>query len=243
MSHPDDAEILVAGTLIRLKKAGWDVGIATMTAGDCGSATGTREQIARTRLAEAEEAAALLGGSYRCAGLNDVEVFANAENLRNVVEVMRHFDPDVVITHSPSDYMLDHEEASRLVRAASFAAAIPLYETRRKDPAPVARATPALYYADPVEGIDSAGNRVVPQFYVDITTTIEEKRQMLATHRSQRDWLRAHHGLDEYLNRMTGWAAAYGKEAGIGYAEGFRQYLAHGYPHTPLIQSALAVVG
>jgi LmbE family N-acetylglucosaminyl deacetylase len=44
----------------------------------------------------------------------DVEVFYNLENLRRVVEAMRHFDPEVVITHAPVDYMLDHEDASRL---------------------------------------------------------------------------------------------------------------------------------
>ena len=239
MSHPDDAEILIGGTLFHLKAAGWEVAIASMTPGDCGSTTGTRAEVSRTRLGEAESAAALLGGCYRCAGLNDLEVFANAENLRQVVEVMRHFAPDVVIAHSPSDYMLDHEEASRLVRAATFAVAVPLYETRQEQPAPPAPSTPALYYADPVEGLDMWGNRVFPQFYVDISETIEDKRRMLSMHRSQREWLRAHHGVDEYLNGMTSWAAGYGKEAGVPHAEGLRQYLAHSYPHDPLIQSAL----
>ena len=47
---------------------------------------------------------------------------------------MRRFDPDVVITHSPVDYMLDHEEASRLARGATFALAMPNYETRQNPP-------------------------------------------------------------------------------------------------------------
>ncbi len=241
MSHPDDAEILIGGTLFRLKAAGWTVGIATMTPGDCGSSTETREGIARIRLAEAEAAATLLGATYRCAGLKDLEVFANIENLRSVVEVMRAFAPDVVIAHSPADYMLDHEEASRLVRGATFAIAVPLFDTLRADPAPITRATPALYYADPVEGIDASGQRVIPQFYVDISGTMDDKRRMLAMHRSQRDWLRHHHGVDEYLNRVTSWAARYGPESGVAYAEGLRQYLAHGYPHEPVIQSALGI--
>ncbi len=240
MSHPDDAEILIGGTLFRLKAAGWDVGIATMTPGDCGSSTETREGIARIRLAEAEAAAALLGAVYCCAGLRDLEVFANAENLRSAVELMRAFAPDVVITHSPADYMLDHEEASRLVRGACFAVAVPLYDTHANR-APVARATPALYYADPVEGIDAAGNRVIPEFYVDISNAMDDKRRMLSRHSSQREWLRHHHGVDEYLNRMTDWAARYGQESGVTYAEGLRQYLAHGYPHAPLVQSALNI--
>ena len=74
MAHPDDAEILVGGTLFHLKDRGWELGIVTMTAGDCGSATMGRQEIARIRYAEAQAAAAYLGASYACAGLMDVEV-------------------------------------------------------------------------------------------------------------------------------------------------------------------------
>lgn len=239
MAHPDDAEILAGGTLFHLKSLGWEVGIVTMTAGDCGSATMGREEIARVRHAEAQNAAAYLGASYACAGMMDVEVVYNAENIRRVVEVMRRFDPDVVITHSPVDYMLDHEEASRLARAATFAQAIPNYETRQVPPARRGRATPALYYADPLEGKDPMGRRIDPQFYVDISSQLGQKREMLARHVSQREWLRSHHGIDEYLDRMTAWAAAYGSECGFDYAEGFRQHLGHGYPHQPIVQDAL----
>lgn len=239
MAHPDDAEILTAGTLFHLKRAGWELGILTMTSGDCGSATHSKAEISRIRHREAETAARFLGAWYGCAGLQDIEIFANAENTRRVVEMMRVFVPHVVITHSPVDYMLDHEETVRLVRAATFAIAIPLYQTRQPAPASAARATPALYYADPVEGIDPSGERLWPQFYVDIDETLEQKREMLSRHRSQRDWLRAHHGVDEYLNRMTEWAARYGVECGANYAEGFRQHLGHGYPREPVLQDAL----
>jgi N-acetylglucosamine malate deacetylase 1 len=239
MAHPDDTEILVGGTLFHLKELGWELGIATMTAGDCGSANTPREEIARIRFAEAQNAAAYLGAWYACAGLMDVEVTFNIENLRRVVDVMRRFDPDVVITHSPVDYMLDHEGASRLVRGAAFALAMSNYETRQNPPAPHARATPALYYADPIEGKDPMGQRIFPQFYVDIAKTLPQKREMLSRHVSQREWLRSHHGMDEYLNQMTAWAANYGSECGLDYAEGLRQHLGHGYPHEPILQEAL----
>jgi len=239
MSHPDDAEILAGGTLVHLKQLGWQPGILTMTSGDCGSATHSREEISRIRFAEAKAAADSIGAWYECAGLRDVEVFANAENQRRVVEAMRRFDPDVVITHSPMDYMVDHEEASRLVRGAAFALSMPLYETRQINPAKPTAATPALYYADPIEGIDTMGERRWPQFYVDISETIESKKTLLGHHASQRDWLRAHHGVDEYLNQMARWAAKYGAECGCAFAEGFRQHLGHGYPQQPVLQQAL----
>ena len=240
MSHPDDAEILVGGTLLRLAEGGWATGIVTMTSGDCGStAERTNEEIAAIRHAEAERAAASIGAWYAWAGVSDVAVFANAASVRAVVELVRRFDPDVVITHAPVDYMLDHEETVRIARAAVFAAAAPLYRTHHDNPAAPARGTAALYYADPVEGVDHAGVRVTPDFYVDIADRVEAKRALLAHHESQREWLRAHHGIDEYLDRMTEWSAAYGRECGVAHAEGFRQHLGHGYSREPRLQNAL----
>ena len=50
LAHPDDAEFLCAGTLVRLRKEkGWTIHIATMTPGDCGSAEHNPEEIARIR--------------------------------------------------------------------------------------------------------------------------------------------------------------------------------------------------
>lgn len=240
MAHPDDVELLVAGILFHLKDLGWELGIVTMTAGDCGSTTHSREEISRIRYAEARAAAECLGAWYACAGLRDLEIFANAESVRRVVEVMRTFGPDVVITHSPVDYMLDHEETSRLARTASFAMSAPLYDTRHIPPAPAGRATPALYYADPVEGIDPLGERIYPHFYVDISRQLERKRQMLSCHASQRDWLRDYHGMDEYLDGMAEWAAVRGGECGFAHAEGLRQHLGHGYPREPVLQAVLS---
>ena len=125
MAHPDDAEILIGGTLFHLKSLGWEIGIMTMTMGDCGSATHSSEEISRIRYAEAKAAADYLGAWYGCAGMMDVEIFANAENLRRVVELMRRFEPDLVITHSPVDYMVNQRGvavgAERLLRAIDAA--------------------------------------------------------------------------------------------------------------------------
>lgn len=240
MAHPDDIEILVGGTLLHLGSAGWELGMVTMTAGDCGSGRErTKEEISRIRHGEAEESARSMGAWYACAGMKDAEVFAHKGSIRKTVELIRSFDPEVVITHSPSDYMLDHEETARIVRGAVFAAAIPLYKTRATTPEPPMSATPALYYADPVEGVNPMGQRIYPQFYVEISSQIEEKRRLLSHHASQREWLREHHGIDEYLNRMMEWAEAYGRECGTPYAEGLRQHLGHGYPHDPRLQKAL----
>jgi len=239
-AHPDDAEFLVGGILFHLKSLGWELEILTLANGDCGSAVHSAEDTARIRRAEAQAAAEYLGATYACADMHDLEVYANPENLRVVVELMRRFGPDVVITHSLVDYMLDHEETARLVRTAAFTLAVPLYQTRQTPPAKPGRATPTIYYADPLEGVDLMGQRRYPQFYVDISAQLASKREMLSRHTSQREWLRTHHGVDEYVNKMTAWATQYGQECGCAYAEGLRQHLGHGYPHVPVLQNALA---
>lgn len=240
MAHPDDVEMMASGTLFHLKDAGWDVGIISMTAGDCGSAEVGKEEIARTRVGEARDAADYLGAWYRCGGFQDMEIFANARGVRKLTELFREFDPSVVITHPATDYIPDHEETCRLARSASFAVAMPLYQTRATPPAEPAGKTPALYYADPVEGVDLDGQRAYPQFYVDISSKIDQKATMLSKHESQREWLRSHHGMDKYLEQMRNWAGKYGDEIGVEYAEGFRQHRGHGYPRDPRLQEALA---
>ena len=62
---------------------------------------------------------------------------------------------------------------------------------------------------------------------------------MLAEHASQREWLRRHHGVDEYLDAMERWTAERGAVAGVAYGEGFRQYRGHAYPQTALLQELL----
>lgn len=243
LCHPDDIELLCAGTLRHLVDRGWELRCATMTGGDLGASTGTREAIRTQRLAEAEAAAARLGGSYDCAGLFDVSIYYCPEQLQAVTRMIRDFDPDIILTHSPDCYMLDHEETSRLVRMASFTASIPLYETPGS--APTTKVA-ALYYTDAIEFKDKFGQRIEAGFYVDIGATFADRQEALACHASQREWLRSHHGIDEYLltnERLATECAAIASQRtgaqGVTHAEGFRQHLGHGYPQANLLAEAL----
>ena len=83
---------------------------------------------------------------------------------------------------------------------------------------------------------------MVPQYYVDISTTFEVKQQMLACHDSQRAWLRAQHGVDEYLESQRRWSARRGSEISVPFAEAFRQHLGHPYPHDNILQQLLGDV-
>lgn len=237
LAHPDDAEFLCAGTLIRLRREhGWNVHIATMTAGDCGSAEHSAEEISRLRRAEGAAAAVQIGGAYHCLEERDLLVMYNERTLSKATRLLRRVRPNLVITHSPADYHLDHEQTSTIVRAAAFGAPVPLYEPGE---APPLEHIPHLYYCDPVEGKDALGRDTPPAFRIDISAVIETKRAMLECHATQRNWLIKHHGMDNYVTSMREWSAHRGRECGTSFAEGFRQHLGHSYPQDNLLGELL----
>jgi len=238
LAHPDDAEFLCAGTLARLgRERGWHVHVATMTAGDCGSAALLADEISRVRRAEAAAAAAIIDARYNCLEERDLLVCYNERTLESATRLLRQVRPRIVLTHSPADYLLDHEMTNMVVRAAAFAAPVPNF--RADADLPPLSAVPHLYYCDAIEGKDALGNAVEPAFRIDISAVIDLKTQMLSRHASQRDWLLRQHGIDQYLKAMRDWAAQHGRACGVAYAEGFRQHLGHGYPQSNLLVELL----
>jgi N-acetylglucosamine malate deacetylase 1 len=238
-AHPDDVEILAGGTLAQLSAAGHRVVIVSMTPGDCGSREHSPEAIAAMRRSEATAAARQIGAEYRCAEFRDLAIFNDDRSRRQVTEVLRQVRPDVVLTAAPADYMSDHETTSTLVRDACFGASAPNYATHASWPVPALPAIPHLYFMDPIGGVDRENRPVAADFYVDIGTTFETKRAMLAEHSSQREWLRQQHGMDDYLLTMERWTRDLGRRAGVIFAEGFRHYRGHPYPETPLLEELL----
>jgi LmbE family N-acetylglucosaminyl deacetylase len=240
VAHPDDAEILCGGTLIRLADAGWEVHIATATAGDCGTTSETPWEISHRRTEEAKRAAELIGATYHCLGELDGFIIYDRATLRKSIDLFREIAPTLVITLAPRDYMVDHEMASLLARSSSFVYAVPNISVR---PMKAGSRVPYLYYCDPLDGVDPLGNPVTPTTVIDITAQMEKKAAMLACHASQREWLRAHHGIDEYIEAMRRSAAVRGKLLGVAAAEGFVQHLGHGYPHDDLLHTLFASSG
>ncbi|MGL4422160.1 MAG: PIG-L deacetylase family protein, partial [Gemmataceae bacterium] len=147
--------------------------------------------------------------------------------------------PTIILTHSPDDYHLDHEQTSKIVRAAAFAAPIPNFLHGRHTHPPIEH-IPHLYYCDPLEGVDAFGRPIPPSLRIDISTVIDAKAQMLECHMSQRNWLLKHHGVDNFVESMKAWSAKQGQNLGVRYAEGFRQHLGHSYPHDDLLSQLLS---
>jgi LmbE family N-acetylglucosaminyl deacetylase len=234
-AHPDDAEIMCTGTLSLFKNTGWSVHIATFTPGDKGTTEYSREEITSIRKAEAKKAAELLGGTYHCLESEDIYILYDRETINKTTALIRRIHPDIVFTASPADYMIDHEITSMIVQTACFSAGIKNMEVTEEPFEPV----PHLYYSDPMEGKDKFGNPIQPSVFVDITNEMDIKEQMLACHKSQRDWLMSHHKIDEYILSMKRFAEIRGKEINTKYAEGFRQHLGHGYPQNNILKEIL----
>jgi LmbE family N-acetylglucosaminyl deacetylase len=232
LAHPDDAEILCAGTLARLAANGWHIEIATVAAGDCGSMTLGPREIAFRRMAEAIASASVIGATFRCMQESDGFICIDKKTLRKAYNLFRSIAPDIVFTHAPKDYMIDHEQVSILARSASFIFAAP---NCVKAPVKAGSHVPYLYYCDPLEGIDPLGKPIQPTTFVDITEQMPTKEKMLACHASQREWLRDHHGMDEYIDAMKRHSAARGKAINRPYAEAFVQHRGHAYPQDDLL--------
>ena len=234
-AHPDDAEFMCAGALSLLKKAGWSVHITSIAPGDKGTNEFSRKEISRIRKAEAAKSAELLQGCYHCLDFEDVYIFYDRDTINKTTGLIREIHPDIVFTSSPNDYMIDHEITSQIVQTACFSTGIKNMEVNEEPYETV----PYLYYSDPMEGKDKLGNPIQPSIYVDITDEIGIKEKMLACHKSQRDWLKEHHKMDEYILSMKRFAAKRGSEINTRFAEGFRQHLGHGYPQNNILQEIL----
>jgi N-acetylglucosamine malate deacetylase 1 len=238
-SHPDDAEFLCAGTLAHLADRSAMLHIATMTAGDCGSTILSPARIARIRRQEAQRAAELLGAEYTCLGEKDLLVFYDRRTLRNVMELVRRVNPTLVFTHSPSDYMLDHETTSRLCQTACFGACAPNFRTGSPRPARPLRSIPHLYYAQPFGDRDILGQAILPSLLVNIDATLERKERMLACHESQQAWLQAQQRLPAPVEALREMARRAAELCGFRWAEGFRQHLGQGFPQDDLLGQQL----
>lgn len=222
-AHPDDVEFCMAGTLLLLRDAGWEVHYLNLARGHCGSSVTKAAETRRIRAREAAAAARLLGARYHPPFLEDLEIFYDDAALRQLAAVVREVEPSVILTHSPEDYMEDHMITSRLTVTAAFARGMPNYRTR-----PARRAVDqsvTVYHAMPHGLCDGLGRRIVPGAFANTTEVHARKRAALACHRSQKEWLDVSQGMDSYLKTMDEMSKAVGKlSPGFKHAEGWRRH-------------------
>ena len=173
MAHPDDAELLCGGTLIKSAGRGKRVGILDLTAGEMGSA-GT----AATRGREATAASGQIGLAARmCADLPDAQLVNDHHARLIVIAHLRALRPRIVITHWKTGRHRDHRIASELVRDACFLSGL------RKIDLPSEPFRPSkLVYATAFR--EDAGP---PDFVVDVTEQMERKLDVISLYKSQFD--------------------------------------------------------
>ena len=214
-AHQDDLEILAGGTLAKHAKAGDKVYVCTVCMGDKGGVDLPSEEIARTRAREMEEAVRALGGtSLGSLGYPDSKAYLNDELVTKVMNVVREAKPDIVYTHFYRDYNPDHVAASEATIWGVFNASNPGYVTDR----PCHRVTRTIY-ADTIFGLDFE-----PDFWVDISDTIEIKLRALASHKSQMKFLASFPGQPwtDVVENVRICAAYRGLQSGVKYAEAFK---------------------
>jgi len=222
-AHPDDIEFMMGGTLLLLKRAGWETHYLNVSSGNCGSQKADSEETARVRTEEAGQAAELLGAIRHAGFSNDLEILYDLAHLRKLAGILREVAPDMVLTHSPQDYMEDHTNVCRLTVTAAFTHSMPNFET--EPPTSPTNKEVTLYHAMPYGLRDSLRKRVLAGLYVNVADIASEKRTALAAHESQRSWLDASQGLDSYLSAMEEQDLEVGRLSGtFERAEGWRRH-------------------
>lgn len=227
-AHPDDIEFVAAGTLLLLKQAGWELHYLNVSSGNLGSATLTANETRKAREQESQRAAEILGAHWHSSLADDLEITYQIPLLRQLAAIVREVNPQIVLTHSPVDYMEDHMATARLAVTATFARGMPNFVT---DPhVKHVEGDVTVYHAQPHLNRDPLGAVVRPGLFVDIGAVMDTKRAALAAHESQRAWLDASQGMDSYVKTMEDLGREVGAMSGrFEFAEGWRRHLHAGF--------------
>ena len=226
-AHPDDIEFMMAGTMVLLKEAGYETHYMTLSDGNCGSMTMDAETTSKIRIEESRDSANILGAKYHEPICNDFEIFYDKATLQKLTAVIRQVQPQIILTHSPSDYMEDHMNTCRLAVTAAFVRGIPNYQAENVPPTEV---DCTIYHALPHGLRDPLRKRVIPGIFIDVSSVYDTKFKALAAHKSQHDWLDSSQKMNSYLQFMGDIAMKVGKMSQkFKYAEGWRRHLHFGF--------------
>lgn len=223
-AHPDDIEFVMSGTLLRLIELGWQAHYFNVANGCCGSKTLSRAECAALRLQEARQSAELLPATFYAPICDDLEIFYDHATHAKVASVVRQAQPSIILTHSPTDYMEDHQNVARLAVGGAFVRGMPSFvcspEVTGYDH------DVAVYHAQPHGNRDPLGKLIVPTHFVDVTNLREKKSELLACHASQNSWLDQTQRMSSYLNTMEKLNGEVGSMSpGFDRAEGWRKHI------------------
>lgn len=236
-AHPDDAEAWNAGVLKLLKDKGYQINIATMTAGQLGGCNMNMEETAKKREGEARAAASVLGAEYFCMGGEDGFLLDTKEMRLKAVSLIRKLKAGIIFTHLANDYHPDHRVTANIVESAAMISSL---ETVPVDEEPL-EITPLLYHTSPFKLNDPLGIPIAPpHFYVDVTGVIDTKKRMLEHHVSQKELVKHMFKIDDFFAHILEGNRTFGKEVNVEYAEIYWQHMGGGFQMDPQVQNHLS---
>jgi N-acetylglucosamine malate deacetylase 1 len=209
-AHADDVEIGMSGTIAKLQKSGFKIGICDLTEAELSS-----NGDVQTRYQEAQKAASILGVRTRLnLKLPDRGLFLNEAAINKVTHTIRKYRPKVIFTPYIVDRHPDHGNCTRIIEEAVFSAGIKNYEVLEGLPAH--KVSQVFYYF--INGFQS------PQVMVDISETIGKKMASLQAYESQ--FTKSEDSFETplvngYIETVISRDKLYGKEVGVQFAEGF----------------------
>ena len=228
-AHPDDIEFLMSGTLLALQKKGYEIHYMNVANGCYGSTKFDAPTTASVRREESMEVCKSVGFVYHESLCDDLGIFYDRPMLLRLASEIRAVAPQIVLTHSPVDYMEDHTNTSRLVVTAAFTRAMPNYPVDPPRKPVEQRIT--VYHAQPYRHCDQLGKPVEPDIVVDVSEFVDMKVKLLSKHASQIEWLDASQGISAFLQSLRDLDAECARMAGglFAYAEGWRKHSHMGY--------------
>ena len=226
--HPDDIEFMMAGTLIKLQEAGYEIHYMNVANGSLGTNQFDYKTIVAMRREEARNAAKVIGAVFHESLVDDLEVYYERATLERLVPVIREVAPEIILTHGTYDYMEDHVNTGRLAVSAAFCRGMTNFKCNPPHPAIDVNAT--VYHSMPHSLRDQLRRPVIPGIFVNIGSTVEQKKQMLSCHKSQKEWLDSSQGNNAYLIDMTDKGRYFGTMSKrYEFAEGWIRHNAVGF--------------
>jgi bacillithiol biosynthesis deacetylase BshB1 len=213
--HPDDIELGCGATVLKQIALGYKVGFLDLTQGELG----TRGN-AQLRLEEAEAARAYAGAIERVnVAMADGFFMNTPENKMKIIEVIRRFQPDVVLANATHDRHPDHGNASKMTYEACFLSGLLKIKTQYngKDQSKW-RPRKILNY---IQDYD-----IKPDVVVDVTDYMDKKIEFVMQYKSQfydpdskEDATPI--SSPEFIDKLKGRAIEHGRRIGVKYGEGF----------------------
>lgn len=213
--HPDDVELSCAGVLITEKRAGKTTGIVDLTRGELGT-RGT----AQTRSEEATAASAVLGVDVR-ENLEMADGFFQNDKAHQlqIVQVLRKYQPEIVLCNAPEDRHPDHGRSAKLVEEAAFLSGLVKIETFQDGvlQQPWRPKFVFNYIQD---------RFLQPDFVIDISDVFETKLESIRAYATQFhnpdvEGPQTYISTPDFLDSIIYRAKMFGKMIGVKYAEGF----------------------